>query len=418
MRLRYAALLLSMLAGCASTPEELDAPASSGTELKVVKEAPEAKAEPAKFSPSAQFTLRWDRSISSLSVSSDRAATPIAHPGMVRWLTHNRLTDMGSGVLRPALLGDAVYVADAGGTLLRLNAATGAQEWRVRTGSVITGGVGAGNGVVVVGSEKGEVLAYDEAGKLRWKAVVSSEVLGAPQVADGIVVVRSGDGRIAGLDVADGRRKWLHEHAMPALVVRNSAGVTIAGDTIYAGFAGGKLAAIDIANGGTRWEAILSEPRGNTELERISDITSAPQLDRDEVCAASFQGRVGCFSLKQGSMLWSKEMSSDKGLAISGNFVYVTNASGEVYALDRTNGSSAWKNSQLDKLHATAPAVLGNYLVVGDKEGYLYAIKREDGSLAARMRTDAGPLLTAPLPVGDGLLVQTFNGGLYFVTLN
>jgi len=416
--MRRAALLLLLLTGCSALPpEEAKEGPVSGVSHDAAQ-AEQADPDPAAFTASARFSVRWDRSLGARAVSTDRSSIPITHPGMVRWLTLNDFGGMGDDVLRPAVLNGAVYAANAGGLLLRLDPRNGDRVWRVSAGIVVTGGVGAGGGLILVGGEKGEVLAYDEAGKLVWKTTVTSEVLGQPQVADGIVVVRSGDGRIAGLDATDGKRKWLYEHSLPALVVRNSAGVTIKGDTIYAGYAGGKLAAIDLNNGNLRWEATLSEPRGNTELERISDITSPPQVDEDVVCAASYQGRVGCFSLKQGSLLWSKEMSSDKGLTLGGRYVYVTNASGEVFALDKMNGSSAWKCGQLAKRHTTAPAVYGKFLVVGEREGYLYAIRRADGALVARMGTDDSPLLTPPLMVGDGLLVQTHLGDLYLVTLD
>src|SRR3989304_1228204 len=127
------------------------------------------------------------------------------------------------------------------------------------------------------------------------------------QGADGMVMVRSGDGRIAGLNAADGKRLWLYERSTPALVVRTHAGVAIQRGVAYAGFAAGKLAAISIKDGSVLWETMVSQPRGNTELERISDITSDPVVDDEQVCAISFQGRIACFDAAQGSPLWNRD---------------------------------------------------------------------------------------------------------------
>jgi outer membrane protein assembly factor BamB len=270
----------------------------------------------------------------------------------------------------------------------------------------------------LVGGEKGEVVAYDENGKLRWQGKVSSEVSGTPEVSEGIVVVRSGDGRIAGLNAADGKRLWLYEHITPALAVRSNAGVTIRHGTIFAGFAGGKLVAISLASGNLKWEATLSEPRGNTELERISDITSPPQVDDATVCAVSFQGRIGCFGASQGNLLWSREFSSDKGMEIVGQYIYVTDAQGNMFALDKSSGSSVWKNEQLSAQRTAAPHTVGDYLVAGDHLGKLYAMKREDGNLAARLETDGSAILGPPVEMDGGLLVQTYDGGLYSVVLH
>lgn len=433
MKMRHAAaILLMLLAGCSSTPPSQGAgglnataaeKAAAAEQAAAVSSEAEASNEPAQadlsgFKPSAAFTVRWRRNIGDVGYAVDHSAAPVVHPGQVRWRMRRDFGDMGNSILQPVLLDGAVYAANAKGKILRLTEAGGEQQWRVDTGVTITGGLGAGGGLILAGGEKGEVVAYGEDGKLRWKSVVSSEVLGPPQISDGVVVVRSGDGRIAGLDAQDGKRKWLYEHATPGLVVRSSAGVTIRGGTVFAGFAGGKLAAISLASGSPKWEATLSEPRGTTELERMSDITRPPQADDEAVCAVSFQGRIGCFGAAQGNLLWSREFSSDKGLELLGKFIYAVNANGELFAMDKTSGSSAWKNAQLAKRGTAAPQALGDYLVAGDKQGYVYAFKREDGSLAARLKTDGSAILAPPMELDGGLLVQTYNGGLYFVTLH
>ena len=57
-----------------------------------------------------------------------------------------------------------------------------------------------GEGLVVVGSSGGEIVALDaETGAERWRAAVGGEVLAAPVLAGGIVVVRTVDGRLRGL---------------------------------------------------------------------------------------------------------------------------------------------------------------------------------------------------------------------------
>jgi outer membrane protein assembly factor BamB len=284
---------------------------------------------------------------------------------------------------------------------------------------VIAAGVGVNDGLVMVGGEKGEVAAYEEStGKLRWKSKVSSEVLSAPQLADGVVVVRSGDGRIAGLDSQNGQRVWLYERATPALVARSNAGVTIRNKVVYAGFAAGKLSAIGLHNGVVRWEASVSQPKGNTELERISDITSLPIVDDTQVCAVAFQGRLACFDADQGGALWNKDISSDKGLTISRKYLFLTDATGAVFALDKLSGASYWKNDQLLNRDTTQPLATDNYLVVADFEGYLHVLNRDDGHFLARLKTDGSSILSTPIVMKDGIVVLTRDGGLYFALIH
>jgi len=333
----------------------------------------------------------------------------------VRW--HADLGDSGASLLQPALTGNAIYGASGKGELTRVDRATGKQVWRVESGIAISGGVGSGDGLVLVGSDKGEVLAYGEDGKLRWKSKVSSEVLSAPQAAEGVVIVRSGDGRIAGLDAADGKRIWLYERSTPALVVRSHAGVTLQRGVAFAGFAGGKLAAMKIKDGSVLWEASVSQPRGATELERISDITSNPAADDEQVCAIAFQGRVACFDAAQGSPLWNRDIGSDKGMMLLRKYLYLSDAKGSVMVLDKTSGSTLWKNEQLFMRDTATPHVLGDFVVVGDYEGYLHGMNRENGSFAARVKLDGSAIQAAPIGLDDGLLVQTRDGGLYSLSI-
>ena len=337
-----------------------------------------------------------------------------------RW--HASIGDSGINQLRPAVTNDGVYGVSANGELTRFDH-MGKEIWRVASGLSVSGGVAGGGGVVVIGSDKGDVYAYDEDSKLRWKARVSSEVLSVAPVTDDVVMVRTGDGRITGLSIIDGKRIWVYEHTTPALVVRSHAALAVQRGVAYAGFAGGRLTAIRIRDGEVLWESFVSQPNGITELERINDITSDPVVDDDQVCAVAFQGRVACFDLAQGNILWSRDISSDKGLALAGKNLYLTDDKGSVFALDKATGGTVWKNDQLFMRRVTAPCAVGDFVVAGDYEGYLHILNREDGKLIGRMQlleeeqVSYTPIDIAPLPLDDGVLAATHGGELYSLTV-
>jgi outer membrane protein assembly factor BamB len=323
----------------------------------------------------------------------------------------------GDYVLQPAVERGSVYAASADGAIARFDAASGKQIWRVDTGKKISGAVGAGAGVVVAGSSKGEVLAFDADGKEKWQAQVSSEVLSAPQAADGVVVVRCADGKIFGLDAADGKRKWVYQRVLPALALRSFAGVVIARGGVFAGFAGGKLVALNLANGNVGWEATVALPRGSNELERIADVTSLPVVDARQVCAVAYQGRVACFDIRNGNPVWGRDLSSSAGLAVDQRYVYVTDERGAVMALDKTSGASVWKQDKLTARRVTAPLVRGKSVAVADLQGYVHLLSAEDGSFAARIATDGSAVRSQAVALDDGLLVQTVNGGVFAMSI-
>ena len=375
-------VFLLALVGCASTDE-------STPEWAGVKN----EDEPAKlvdFNETAQFNVLWQTNVG----------------------------DSGANLLQPAVTENAVYAVSVKGILSRLDRSTGKKVWRVETGLTISGGIGNGEGLLVIGGSKGDVLAYDETGKQVWKTHVSSEVLSVSPVSDGVVLVRSGDGRIAGLSAKDGSPVWVFERSTPALVVRSHAGATIHRGVAFTGFAGGRLAAISISNGEVLWETSVSQPHGNTELERISDITGNPIVDDEQICAIAFQGRMACYDLMQGSPLWTRDISSDKGMMLLRRYLYLSDARSAVMEMDKTSGNTVWKNDQLFMRGVSAPYVMEDFVVVGDRQGYLHALSREDGSFVARMKLDGGAIKATMLDLDDGLLVQTSGGAVYALSIN
>lgn len=341
------------------------------------------------------------------------ALTDIKSSISIKQLWQGSVGGSANYVFSPAVYQGSVYAAGRDGQLARYDGNSGRAAWRIDTGHKLSGGVGAGDNLVLVGTDQGDVLAYDLSGKALWQAKVSSEVLSAPQAADGVVVVRSSDGRIFGLDAADGKRKWFYQRATPALTVRSHVGVLVTRGAVFAGFAGGKLVALSLANGNVGWEATVALPRGATELERIADITSLPVADEDRVCAVAFQGRVACFDVRKGEQIWSREMSSTAGLAMDQHNIYVSDARGAVLALDKTNGSSVWKQDKLFMRRVTAPLVHGESVVVADYQGVIHLLSRDDGAFVGRTTTDGSAVSAQPVPIDDGFLVQTRNGGLF-----
>ncbi len=317
-------------------------------------------------------------------------------------------------VFIPAVVGASVYAASKEGNLTRLD--NGQKVWRINVGQVLSGGVGADASTVVVGSPKGDLLAFAaEDGKLLWKAKATSEILAAPAVNERIVVVRSGDNRLAAYDVADGKRKWIYQRATPALSLRVTAEPVLADKYVFAGFPGGKLIAVSMSNGAQLWEGAVALPKGTTELDRVADITSVPVIDGRDICAVAFQGRVACFDLGNGNLVWAREMSSVAGLSIDGRYVYVSDDKGAVHALDKASGASIWKQDKLSMRRLTAPLPFRDLIAVADVQGVVHFLNRDDGSFAARLMTDGSPVRASLQLSGSNFLVQTRNGGLYAI---
>jgi outer membrane protein assembly factor BamB len=318
---------------------------------------------------------------------------------------------------RPAIDGDRLFVSNDSGRVLAINANTGDELWdsevvktgkkgsrlffwrRTATEAGLTGGPGVGAGLVVVGGRNGEVVALDtETGAERWKTTVTSEVISTPLVDGGLVIVRSGDGRTFGLNAADGTRKWVFDRGLPNLSVRGNGSPVAGGELVYLGYDDG---------------AVIAQPDGRNELERLADVDGEIQVGLTELYATSFRGQTMAITLSNARPLWTRDVGSYGGLAMGTDKLVVADNNGTVWALDRAGGTAMWKQEALARRWLTTPAVQGDYVVVGDVEGYLHWLNLVDGQIVGRVRADRSPILATPQVSPTGTLyVLTSDGEL------
>ena len=342
----------------------------------------------------------------------------LVKPQEVRLLWRASVGDAEQFIFAPVLASGSVYAAARDGTVVRLEATSGKEVWRVSAEMQLSSGVGADAELAVVASDKGEVAALETgSGKVRWRARVSSEVLSAASVGGGMVLVRSIDNRIFAFGANDGKRRWVYQRPPSALSLRAPSGAVIDGDTVYAGFRGGKLVALALGNGAVRWEATVAVPKGTTELERVVDVVGEPILQGREVCVAAYQGRVACYERANGSQIWARDVSSATGVSLDARYAYVSDDRGAVHAFDRSSGRSVWKQDRLTLRQLSLPQPTGDAIAVGDFEGQVHFLARETGAFVARHPAEGGAIRAAPIALPAGLLVQTRGGELHALAL-
>lgn len=313
--------------------------------------------------------------------------------------------------LRPAVDGDRVYVAGHGGDVKALELANGREVWRVDTDLELAGGPAVGEGIVVVGSSDGMLIALDSGtGAKRWQVTTGGEVLTSPLVAGGLVVVRTVDGRLRGLRVADGTEAWTYEQPVPKLSLRGNGAPVVSGDMVLAGLDNGKVVALSLTTGELLWTTTVAPSHGKTELERLVDIDSSVRVSGSDVFVVGYQGRIAMLALDSGQIWWGRELSSNRGLTVDDDTLYVTTADSSVVALRRRDGTPVWTQDSLLHRSVTAPVLAGNTLVVADFDGYLHWLDPTTGQLLARGRVTSSRVTNAPIAVGDLLLVQTDSG--------
>lgn len=308
-------------------------------------------------------------------------------------ITHDwtRQVDRGASFaylkLKPVIEGNKVYSVDHSGYLQLTDLKNRDQLWVVQLDTTVTTGPALQEKQLYIGTSQGEVIALSpDNGEIRWRKSLSSEVLVTPRAENGIVVVRTVDGKLYGLNATDGSERWIYSREVPLLTLRGISTPVISDGIVIMGSDNGKLAALTLQDGTVLWESTIAVPQGRTELERIIDIDAELVVVKDVVYVVSYQGRLAAVQINSGRIHWARDMSSYSGMVVDDYRVYISDSDGYIWALNRFNGATIWRNDKLLRRALTQPVLQKSYLIVADYNGYLHWLSREDGHISARKR--------------------------------
>jgi outer membrane protein assembly factor BamB len=322
-------------------------------------------------------------------------------------------------MLTPGISNDKIFAASSTGRIYAYDVQTGHKSWSVRTKLPLTSGIGSNKDNIFIGTGEGQVVAFDQAsGKKVWLAALAGEVLAQPTVIGQSVLAKTEDGGLSALDVNNGNVLWSYKHQAPALILRGSSAPQVFGDVVLVGFATGELAALNWHNGNVIWIQQIAESHGATPVQRMIDIDVNPNVMDNTVYIATYQGKIAAVNLQSGRIIWDHDVSAYAGIAVDKARVYVSDASGAVWAFDRTSGVVVWKQDALESRDLSGPALIGNILVVGDGKGYLHFMSQTDGHFVAREHPDKKPIIATPIVRGNKLYVYTSGGKLVVYSLS
>jgi polyvinyl alcohol dehydrogenase (cytochrome) len=305
--------------------------------------------------------------------------------------------------------------------------------WRAHLSGAIDGSAAVSSGKIVVGSENGELAAFDEKTGVRlWTRSGRGPISGSPAIAGSRVFAGTLTGHVLAVDLDSGRDvwDWKAEGLQPALW----SSPTIYGGLLLVGVGSqagdtplevGRIVALDVGTGAERWSfcAIAGcHPGGG--------IWSTPSIDR---AGRAFVGvgnpvdGVMAFDARTGARLWETSFYSDAGrdvdvgaspvlVDVGGReALAVGSVAGILKMLDARDGSVIWSVALVDGsavhgLIATAAYDGVNlYIASASTPTGLYA-RKLDGSDAWTLVTYL-PVYSAPA-AGKGVVV--FGTGAVF----
>lgn len=338
-------------------------------------------------------------------------------------------TDDKAVKLRPAVVGGRIFAASADGKVKALTTDSGREIWSIEVRDIyseqelrrgfskkldtITGGVGAGGDLVVVGSASGDIIGLNQSdGSLAWKARASSEVLSPPEIDGDLVIVQTIDGKVAAYSALDGERRWIYSSSEPPLTLRGTAAPKMVGNIVVAAFANGRVVFLDKERGLAVFDEQVAVSQGTSDLERLIDIDGTIEVVDNKLYAASFQGRIVSIDMSNGRLLWAEQASSVEGVASGFGNVYLATSDGQVRAYKADTGREIWNNDLLLHRELSSPASIASYLVMTDFDGYLHVLAQSDGRIVGRRRVDGDGVKSGVVTEGGRLYAMGDSGSL------
>jgi outer membrane protein assembly factor BamB len=191
-------------------------------------------------------------------------------------------------------------------------------------------------------------------------------------------------------------------------------GLAVDGGRLYAASGYGNVVAIDPQNGKVLWEKQLEAP-----------IRSSPTAVGDRVYVISLDGRFFCLAGADGGELWSvrgapqqASLINNASPAVDGNIVVVPYPSGDLVALNVTDGATMWSESlartrttsQIASMSDTArPAIDNGVVFAVGHAGRMIATQAATGE---RLWSINVPSIQTPWVAGGSVFVVDTSGQL------
>lgn len=307
--------------------------------------------------------------------------------------------------------GDTLTVAATDGTVVAIDARAGKEMWRAKVSNPIVAGVGSDGNIAAVVTNENELVALAN-GKVLWTEKLNAETFTPPLVAGRRVFVQTADRTTIALDGQSGRRLWTQTRTGDNLVLKRPGVMLAVGDTLVTGV-GGRLVGVNPANGASRWEAPIASPRGTNDVERLVDLTGTVARQDNTLCARAYLSTIGCVDASRGVLLWTKSALGSDGLGGDDRALYGTEANGTIMAWRRSDGEKLWSVDTYKYRTLTAPLAIGRTVVVGEGTGQVFFLNREDGSALNRVSPDNTAIVADPVLAANTVVVVTRKGGVF-----
>jgi outer membrane protein assembly factor BamB len=324
-------------------------------------------------------------------------------------------TNIGSEVQSKLVhAGTIVYVPTMGGDMVALEAKTGKEKFRIKTGGAIFSVPLIVEGTLYFGSADHFIYAADATtGKVRWKTKTGGAVFAGASKAGKVLCIPSTDQKIYGLESTTGKVLWTvqGENMFQSQVATD-------GERFFIGGWDNQFRCVEASSGKELWR----QPFGKHEksgkyLFYYAPAIASPTVADGLVMVSSNDGILHALERATGKIVWEvpgPALGYSSPLAIGGR---VFNASltdeGKVFCFDGSNGSKIWERATGAVIYDSSCIYANGRIYVGSVNGTFSALGAGDGELLWQYRLPPGHLLASPATDGKTVFIGSLSGDVF-----
>lgn len=270
---------------------------------------------------------------------------------------------------------------------------SGEKKWSINVpNGVEAGAVAVKDRLFFGGSDGNFYSASLRDGKVLWTYSAKAENLSAPvlDTENGVVYFLSGNNVVYALEADSGKQLWTYSRQdTNNFSVRGGTKPALRAGLLYVGFSEGSLIAFNARTGSPVWELQLNKNK------RFKDIDATPVIDGVYLYVAGYDDRLYCIDSQKGEILWKLDGGGYYGITIDGDKIYYPTTSGELWALNKNNGSKLW-SYQVKNGFATGVQAFNGLVTFGESQGDLVFLDSGTGSKVGAFEPGLG-ILSTPL---------------------
>lgn len=252
----------------------------------------------------------------------------------------------------------------------------GSRAWEVEGEGSFGAAPAISGGQVYAGSSGGVLYAIDlPNGRVRWRYDAKQELGTRPAVAGGLVLVATLDDTLLAIDAGTGAWRWHHRRdRREGFTIRGAADVVVRGDTAYAAYSDGFVAALELSTGKPRWERKVAPDGKYVDVDSLA-------IAGGRLFAAAYSGAVLALDPETGKPLWQIAVPDATRLAHAGGvLVVVTTSAAKAFSPD--SGTLLWEATFREGAPGGPPVDAGKWIAVPAGAAGLQFVDPSTGAVA------------------------------------